>query len=131
MDQISWRPDSAGLVPHVNGRDLRQLVGDLTLTGIASQLVRPPSGHLLGGSTPGDSAEGAVNLSRRVPVLVCSCGEIGCGSVTVSIRLDRGVVVWEDFRGLDGGRLHLGPFTFARKPYELARGDQEPTDTSG
>lgn len=110
MDQISWRPGGSGLVPHVNGVDLRRLVGDTALTGIDGNLVSPPSDHLLGGPAGG-----------RVAILVCSCGDRECGSVTAMIRQDRGSIVWDDVRGLDGLSLDLGLFTFARKPYDLAR----------
>ncbi|MGW3018540.1 hypothetical protein [Streptomyces longwoodensis] len=63
--------------------------------------------------TPGDST----------PVLGCSCGIWGCWPLLAAVGVTADSVTWTGFRQPHRplwGTLPLGPFTFARAPYERA-----------
>ncbi|WP_139488048.1 hypothetical protein [Brevibacillus dissolubilis] len=67
--------------------------------------------------------------TEDVPILSCTCGEIGCWSLEATITLEEDRVIWSDFhnphRGEDSSGGHwdyggFGPFVFERKQYEQA-----------
>jgi hypothetical protein len=48
----------------------------------------------------------------------CGCGDVGCGSVTFTIRLDGDVIEWVDARDGDRRLPDIGPFRFDAANYE-------------
>jgi len=81
-----------------------------------------PSQHLLGHPDPRsgmwgeDWAEWGFG-NQKVAIGGCTCGDVGCNPLLVTIELSRGVVVWRDFFSRQSDKYHLG-FTFQRKQYE-------------
>ncbi len=60
------------------------------------------------------------NQGKRVPLLLCECGEPGCWPLMATIEVSAEHVTWSDFRqphrkGWDHSKL--GPFTFDRAQY--------------
>ncbi|WP_327141538.1 hypothetical protein [Nocardia sp. NBC_01327] len=60
---------------------------------------------------------------HKTPVLVCTCGELGCGGLLTRITLTGNLVVWDRF-GLpyrtDRDYSAFGPFLFDRDRYDKA-----------
>lgn len=82
MDDIAFIIEHDTVVPIVNGVDLRELFGRAGLLGFSPRMLAP-SGELFGEpETPGGDGR---PLGEALPVLVCGCGEAGCGSVTVAL----------------------------------------------
>ena len=61
--------------------------------------------------------------SGRVALYTCSCGDYGCGVVSVSIHIEKEQVIWSDFRFENNyddeftSLERLGPFRFSEKTY--------------
>ena len=110
-------------VPILNGVDLREMMGRAGLLGFAPRML-PPSGELFGEP----EAPGGYDrpLGEVLPVLVCGCGEAGCGSVTVRVSTDQDQIVWSDFSDYfpENGAVSMsfGPFRFDRSGYSQAVG---------
>jgi hypothetical protein len=57
-----------------------------------------------------------------VPLLTCSCGDWGCGGITMHVETHRGTVKWCDLSSSDGSeRMGVGSYVFAWDQYEQAR----------
>jgi hypothetical protein len=76
--------------------------------GMEPDVLLNPEMPLLPG-LPGQSAD--------VLVQRCDCGEVGCGSLSVTISRDGDAVSWSNFRKGDV-QVDLGPFTFDVTEYE-------------
>ena len=125
MDEIGFRATGhEGVRTLINGRDLRDIIGSRDWYGFYPQFALPPSDALLGGDPGPVNSYDPQSSPRGLPVLVCGCGEAGCGSILVDIRIDRGEVVWNDFRELRPGGDHkvgyVGPFRFGIGQYRAA-----------
>ncbi len=124
----AWRPF---VVPHVNGRDLRDLVGSLEEWGedvaasvVASfggipavnpeQLHRQFWGHARG------LPRGLVEYEFSITVLGCSCGIVDCWPLEVTLEVDEQLVTWASFRhpSRTVSFESPGPFRFDRVEYE-------------
>ena len=117
----------------VNGRDLRDIVGEIEspfaeveghpqlagqYTGLPASHLVPPSRHLFGQPT------GAYGYTDKVTLLQCSCGEPGCWPLLARVTTTAETVVWSEFeqphrRGRWSYEM-LGPFVFDRRHYERA-----------
>jgi hypothetical protein len=63
----------------------------------------------------GRRASALVQDGRGVPVLRCTCGDIGCGGAVVDVTTSGATVTWSALEPANG--IHpsrVGPFTFAR-----------------
>src|SRR5438132_296677 len=118
MDKIEWRQERGyGLVPHVNGIDLRILIKNQRMRGLDPVLVKPPSNLLLGVPQHGTGTSyDPDTFGDRIPLLACGCGELGCAAVTAKIFTAGSEVMWDDIRDPGHKQLAIGPFRFARKP---------------
>lgn len=113
------------LDPTINGQSLIEMVRQVELpfmprrpdlagdySGIPARLALLPSRHLLGGSP------------EKSIILVCTCGEPGCGALFANIEVTEGEVVWSKFSGIrrpapgrSGWHDALGPFRFDKQQY--------------
>ena len=89
---------------------------------LPGELALFPSRYLLGEHTVDSSAwcsdwESWGFGKDKTAIAGCTCGDVGCWPLVVSIELERGVVIWHDFVSRRSQDYHLG-FTFARKRYE-------------
>ena len=60
---------------------------------------------------------------REIYVLGCSCGDVGCKSITVSVRRAGSVYLWSAFKRPQRPNRDyagFGPFLFERRQYERA-----------
>ncbi|MEZ4437156.1 MAG: hypothetical protein R3F65_32580 [bacterium] len=100
--QSAWRPMQAARYGHPTVAMLRG--------GLAAALLGR------GASDPGVELE-----AGEVVLLVCDCGEAGCGAVVTRVDLLDGVVVWSGFRQPQRGwALDVGPLRFDRAAYAAA-----------
>ena len=81
-----------------------------------------PSQHLLGTPDPRSGMWGEDWAKwgfghHKIAIGGCTCGDVGCNPLLVTIELSRGVVVWRDFLSRQSDNYHLG-FTFQRKQYQ-------------
>ncbi len=125
VDVIKFRSTGQeGVRTLINGQDLRDIIGSRGWYGFYPQFALPPADALLGGDPGRVNSYDPQSSPRGLPVLVCGCGEAGCASILVDIRIDRGEVVWSDFRELrpGGDRTLRGvrPFRFAISQYRAA-----------
>lgn len=83
---------------------------------------RPPSDHLLGGPDRWEDPDDHWFADKKVAIAAHICGRPGCEAVLIAVRMWPDVVIWDDFEWYfrDRRPLNLGPFTFARRPYEAA-----------
>ncbi len=123
VDDIAFNVERGSVVPIVNGIDLREMVGQLGLIGFSPRML-PPSPELFGEQEGRD--EGGRFPREVLAVLVCGCGEAGCGSVTVRVSMEQDQIVWCDFSDYfpENGTvpMSLGPFHFDRGGYSQAVG---------
>lgn len=123
MDDIAFIIERDTVVTIVNGVDLRELFGRAGPLGFSPRML-PPSGDLFG-ELEGPGGDGRP-LGEAVPILVCGCGEAGCGSVTVRVSTDTDQVVWSDFSDYfpenGSAPMSFGPFRFDRSGYSQAVG---------
>ncbi len=123
VDDIAFNVERDSVVPIVNGVDLREMFGRPALLGFSARML-PPSGELFGEQA--ERGEDGRLLPEALPVLVCGCGEAGCGSVTIRVSTDRDQVVWSDFSDFspENGAVPMsfGPFRFDRSSYSRAVG---------
>lgn len=132
MDEFRLLPNVAHCDILVNDLPLLDLVTErerqLRIDGAGEYLLLPaklalfPSRHLLGEQSLEDWGWCADWESwgfgkQKTAIGGCTCGDVGCGPLLVTIELRRGVVIWRDFVSRGGREYHLG-FTFARKRYE-------------
>ena len=105
----------------IDGRDLRELVRPLESPHAATRGL-PELAASYGGMCPDEWGDPMKDESGRVAVLGCECGETGCWPLFARITRTAETVVWNDFDGPVTGAAYerLGPFTFAREPYEAA-----------
>lgn len=105
----------------IDGRDLRELVRAVELL----QATADDQPDLAGSYEAIPLEEWPrprAGERERVTVLGCSCGVTECWPLRVRITVRPGTVVWSDFQQPNRGWTYegLGPFTFAREPYETA-----------
>ncbi|MEU1432233.1 hypothetical protein ABZ412_34725 [Nocardia sp. NPDC005746] len=65
----------------------------------------------------------ALTADHRTPVLVCRCGELGCGGLLTRITPTGNLVVWNCFGppyNTDRDYRTFGPFLFNRDQYDKA-----------
>jgi hypothetical protein len=112
----------------VNGTDLRRLVraaypaldqsAELDTAFLPLDEVIPPSGQWLGDPGAGLAEDG------RAAVLVCACGDFGCGGVAARSTIDREFVTWSDFRWANSlDAVPIAPLRCDRADYEAALQD--------
>jgi hypothetical protein len=102
--------------------------------GLPARDVAPPSRLFLGATDGWFCAHPGI-----VSILTCTCGELGCGSLTCFVRVQGDRVAWEEFEGAlgplgaDGRRKShydgFGAFVFDRKQYETALSELASTPT--
>ena len=128
MNEIEFRltsPDEAGVrLVHVviDGRDLLHRVKEVELPQATAD------GHPdIAGSYDALTAEEWETLPAqygdgRAAVLGCECGVAECWPLRVRITWRDDTVVWSDFEqpNRPWSYERLGPFVFAREPYEQA-----------
>jgi hypothetical protein len=99
--------------PVVDGVPFRELVAPDGHAGLADPDVRWPARHFLG--------DPVLGTGGRTGVLGCTCGDFGCGPLTVEVTVTDAKVTWSDLRGTPGdGDPGAGRFVFARRQYEAA-----------
>lgn len=105
----------------IDSRDLRELLRPLESPSAAARDL-PELAASYGGMRPDEWGDPMTDESGRVAVLGCECGETGCWPLFARITRTAATVVWSDFDGPVTGAAYerLGPFTFAREPYEAA-----------
>lgn len=123
VDDIAFAIERDFVVAIVNGVDLREMFGRTGLIGFSPRML-PPSGELFGEQR--ERAEDGGPMPDALPVLVCGCGEAGCGSVTVRVSTEKDQIVWSDFSDYfpENGAVPMsfGPFRFDRSGYSQAIG---------
>ncbi len=109
----------------VNGVDLRDLADRPGLVGFSPKLL-PPSGELFGEAEQRIASRNFEPWAPSVPILMCGCGEAGCGAVTIRVSAAQGEIVWSDISDYspENGAvdLRVGPFRFNRPDYSKAVG---------
>ena len=123
----------------INGHDLVDLVRRVELPhakregsasmaggyrGLPTQAILLPSRHIL--EEPDSYYSDGDN---RPYILMCSCEEPGCWSLSMKVSIEKEVVTWSDFRqehrqsdnpNGEWSYAGLGPFQFERAQYEQA-----------
>ncbi|MBJ7329426.1 MAG: hypothetical protein JHC95_05985 [Solirubrobacteraceae bacterium] len=124
--QFRWEPAGEpveqGLVPYVDGSSLLELGEPGEYSGIRPwEFTRKGAieDHYLGGAGshllagPGD----------RTVLVVCACGDPGCGAVMARIEQTGDGIVWRDLIAMkagEAGALRAGPYRFGRQQYRYA-----------
>lgn len=117
------------LTPCIDGMPLSDLVTDFELSkgyndpaGGYGGIV--PAHHRLGPLASyfmGKEYSFGIEASHRIYALFCECGEAGCWSLTVQVRINIDTVVWDNFAQPHRPTrkyIKFGPFIFARAAYE-------------
>jgi hypothetical protein len=123
------------VVYFINGRDLISIVREVEIPLAHPDYIPSNVGAYMGLSTEetrkmrhillGNTKSGTW-VGDRIPVLKCSCGEIGCWPFLVHINADGDQVVWDSFMQPHRSEHKppiwnyesLQPFHFDRRQYE-------------
>lgn len=125
MDAIAFPVERGYVLAVVNGVDLRDIASRPGLMGFDPKLL-PPSGELFGEAEQRNASRYLEPWAPSVPILVCGCGEAGCGAVTIRVSGAQGEIVWSDISDYspENGEVdvRVGPFRFNRADYSKAVG---------
>jgi hypothetical protein len=80
------------------------------------------SDHFLPGSDRWEDESGDYFGENETALLGCTCGQPGCGSLTMRIDSDRSVIRWSEpvWSRQRGVLPRLGPFHFDKTEYQAA-----------
>ncbi|MFI6222939.1 hypothetical protein ACIBEH_20465 [Nocardia salmonicida] len=132
--QFDYRPGPPGrtdvyqIMPRIDTIPLTDLIDTYEISADMQ-----PAGDAYGGLVPQflrfesavDHFHGSSPLTagKKIPVLACNCGELGCWPLLTRISLTGGLVVWDCFEQpyrTTRDYTAFGPFLFDRNQYDKA-----------
>jgi len=123
------------VVPVIDGKSLISILKEFELPlakkegspsisgaydGIPISILRPPSKYLYG--------EEPERLSKKIPILICTCLNGGCWDFVAEIETTEKEIIWKNFEQIHRKNWNydeLGIFSFDRKQFENALSELE------